>query len=329
MLRCDHILDNGKRCSRIGERFCYQHLSLHFKDCTNSDDLSATEIKELFLKGEPIYRDKSNNCFSIEDLRGMLVNTKSNKNPYTGTELWKDEKEFEDIISVFDQKERDSIKEFYYPSGLSREVISALSRNLDIFYDIGMVGAILKADFTDEFKASTIAVNYLKERILKSRDSEILLSLSVPGQRQTNIKSIIENCASVCIHGIGASLINIYLYTRNHMPVKPPLAPAFIQTNVRSAVVFPYMRVSPARQMDLYIFKNDIDSSDIVTGNYWYYHYPTSKWGLANGHEYIASKIPLDTRIVITQSINLADSEVAALTALPSYILEHDLYPLF
>lgn len=279
-------------------------LNERFKECKEEEDFGQESFRKLYIKGEGIYRDADNNCMSVSDLRGMLLRQKRSKNPFTGVNLWKNKEEFEKIIEILDDDEQAEARLIYFRPRLPDPINAALTKHIDVFNDIAMVGCILKADYKDDFEDSVRALAHLRSRIDSipdEKERKIFLSLSLP-ESSTTIADVIKSCADKCIHGVGSDLIDIYLYLRKYLDTE--LLDAFKQTADDSVVLYPYVREG---DIDVYLFLNKFPSSFVFGGNYVRYNNETKKWDQLNGYAEISRYLDSKTRDIVDKSLDVKD----------------------
>lgn len=238
--------------------------------CNNEEDILLQSFKDIYLE-QDIYIDSFGNCLSDDDIRGILLTQQNPSHPKSRQKLWKNREEFDELIKYFEEEDKIKAIELYFPTVLTKEVKDALLKYVEVFNDIGMVGCVLKADYRDEFGESLLALSHLRESIDSipdQKDRNIFLSLSVPEKRNINVGKILKDCQETCIHGIGADLINIYLYHIRRLGESPVLLKSFIQTELKSVILYSYGQKG---EYNIYLYRNDYPSSEILALNYMKY----------------------------------------------------------
>jgi len=300
--KCLCETSRGTRCknnAKDGSLFCgihkacknplQEHKELETKHkhkkrpCNNDSDLTD-ENNFTDLPEHRIIRDDKGNCFTRNDLMSTFTVTNRPTNPFTNQPFWTDKKSFDQFIShpAFTDDDRHRLSALFYPTNLDKKVIDVIVKNPRVFDTIGYVGGILTADYGTDFKNSQSALAHLRHTLDKihPHDKKIFEDMRIKTTRTgafQTIGDILKDCNNVCIHGIGNSLLGIYLnyYMRVHKSnvrkdLKPNLIDIFIHSTIQSIILFPFVR---DREVILVIYKYDDDPSKIVIENFGSFNY--------------------------------------------------------
>ncbi len=190
--------------------------------CKNNETFFLmTDIKDI--PREDLFRTENGYCFSINELISWLdSDTFNNKNPHDNSQ----DLFYEDKISqLVKHPQLKSKVERYFKSKKSERdiIIDILHKHMDILYNIGRVGRIcyynnITSFSTDSspFEYSIEALISLTEMIekLNARDKEIINNLVDVVSFNLTLHSLITaaNNGNSCIHGVGRSLILMFVY---------------------------------------------------------------------------------------------------------------------
>ncbi len=190
--------------------------------CKNNETFFLmTDTKDI--PKDDLFRTDSGYCFSINELISWLdSDTFNNKNPYDNTE----EMFYEDKLSqLIKHPQLKSKVERYFKSKKNERdiIIDVLHNHMDILYNIGRVGRIcyynnITSHSTESspFEYSIEALISLTEIIdkLNSKDKEIINNLVDVVSFNLTLESLIQaaNNGNSCIHGVGRSLILMFVY---------------------------------------------------------------------------------------------------------------------
>lgn len=210
--------DFKKNCSHIKS---LEKKKSDRSKCINKDTfLLFTEIKDV--PEEDFIMLPSGYCFAISELVDWLKTTDfSNKNPHLTTEelfnesnkkVWEKHPELSDLLSKFFKKKKEE----------RQSTSDIIKDHLDVLYKIGDVGRICYYDNiqshetkdSGEFEYAINSIADLSHMIESlSADVKKIFKKLHSGVAFMNVERIINdaNNGNQCIHGIGASLLNIFI----------------------------------------------------------------------------------------------------------------------
>jgi hypothetical protein len=236
--------------------------------CKNPSSLIAEEFAEL---DESEYvRDKHGYCYIPDEIVGFFDSKKTNKNPYTGQEIWDmtDRDEFQRFIEqpAFTDDQRRELTLIFYPPSFGQDFLDFIIRNLDTFNLIGMIGCALKADYSPDFKNSVEMLGYLNKKLLElpAIDERRFRSIQTVN-RQSTLGELIGKSNVSCIHGVGAEMINLYLNIWFHLNPQPPLIGALTQLDIKSVIIFAYIHEDVYA---FYLYKHNDEPAAIIAANF-------------------------------------------------------------
>lgn len=266
-------------------------------------------------------------CFLGSELFQTLKESKRNSNPYTNQPLWADRQSFDQLINhpTFTPDDRYILRSIFFPE-FDPRIIKLVNQHTDIFNLIGMTGAVLKADFSTDFKASLSMLSVLSEAISKKppniRDQFDQLKTCFSGHK--TLKEIRKNPESQCIHGIGSSILGIYLHTWFSLPEenRPPLIQPLYRGIVKTTVFLGYTEDN--KYFHTYLFKYDTDMGKIHNSNFIRLNMSTQSWSNSDGYPSAKKVIEPDLfQIIEDDAKNNTEAIMINFTAFHDYLNSH------
>lgn len=276
--------------------------SKNTKNCKNETSLIGDDFDEMI--DDEIIQDNDGNCYTPNELIQTLGISQKNESPFTRKPLWVDRASFDKLFSHpgFSDADRSRMVSIFYPV-LGRDIIDLVKANPDLFNLIGMTGAVLKADYGQEFKASSsmlVELNKELDKLDEPTKNQFKKLKEINGNQ--SLGKIIKESNLTCIHCVGADILGIYLNTWFNIPEeeRPPLIEPLYITAVNSAVVFGYT-TEQGRYFELYMFKFDSNINNILNINY--LTNASGSWTPGNMHHLAVQKIPPGTLARIEQDV--------------------------